>query len=178
MHNSENTAHRKSTGDVKGLILMSVVSIVLLTCSAVEAKSWRGIEPLRSTKSEVERLIGSRVVRCSVSACLYELPDEIVFVLYSTDATCKNDEATTSWKVPVGTVIEIGIRFKQDKPLSELDFDLSKFKTDNDEHLPGWIYYVNLEGGVRIEGGLETASSITYFQKAKDNHLRCPSVKQ
>ena len=163
---------------MKALRLLSFVSIVLLTCNSVEAKSWRGIEPLRSTKSDVERLIGSRVVRCSVSACIYELPDEIVFVVYSTDASCKNDEATTSWKVPVGTVIEISVRFKQDKPLSELHFDLSKFKRDDDEHLPGWIYYVNLEDGVRVEGGLETASSITYFQRAKDNHLRCPSVKK
>jgi hypothetical protein len=77
----------------------------------------------------------------------------------------------------VGTVIEIGIHFKQDKELSELEFDLSKFKKVEDTHLPGWIYYVNLDEGVRVEAGLRTASGVTYFQSSKDNYLRCPAFK-
>lgn len=161
---------------MKTFTLLSAIWIVFLSCNSVEAKPWRGIEPLRSTRADVERLIGSNVVRCGASACIYELDDEIVFVLYSTDASCKNDDATTAWRVPVGTVIEIGVRFKEDKPLSELEFDLSTFVRVEDKHLPGWIYYVNLEEGVRVEGGLKTASSITYFQSAKDNHLHCPSA--
>jgi len=46
----------------------------------------------------------------------------------------------TSWKVPVGTVIEISVRFKQDKPISDLGLDLSKFDKLEDKHLSGWIY--------------------------------------
>jgi len=127
---------------------------------------------------EVERLIGSQVVRCGGSGCIYELAEETVFVLYATDSSCKNDGATRAWKVPVDTVIEIGIHFKEDKPLSELPFDLSKFLRVEDEHLPGWIYYVNLDEGVRIEGGLKTASGVTYLPSAKDNNLRCPLAKR
>lgn len=163
---------------MKALTLLIVTSIVFLNCASVEAKPWRGIEPLRSTRADVERLIGSQVVRCGGSACIYELDEEIVFVLYATDSCGKNDGATSAWRVPVGTVIEIGVRFKEDKPLSELPFDLSKFKRVDDKHLPGWIYYINLDEGVRVEGGLKTASSVTYFQSAKDNHLRCPSANE
>jgi hypothetical protein len=157
---------------------LSVVSIVFLSCNSVEAKPWRGIEPLRSTRADVERLIGTKVIRCGGSACIYELDEEIVFVLYSADSSCKNDDATSAWKVPVGTVIEIGVRFKEDKPLSELGFDLSKFEKVEDKHLPGWIYYVNLDEGVRVEGGLKTASSVTHFHSAKDNYLRCPAANK
>jgi hypothetical protein len=78
--------------------------------------------------------------------------------------------------VPVGSVIVFGVRFKEDRPLTELEFDLSKFERIEDIHLPGWIYYVNLHEGVRVEGGQKTASSVTYFQTAKDNHLHCPSM--
>ena len=162
---------------MKLLTLFAVILIGFLSYS-VEAKDWRGIEPLRSTRADVERLIGSQVVRCGGSACIYELDEEIVFVLYAKDSSCKNDDATTAWRVPVGTVIEIGVRFKEDKPLAELEFDLSKFERVEDKHLPGWIYYVNLDEGVRVEGGLTTASSITYFQSAKDNHLHCPSANK
>ena len=160
--------------------LWSVImaTLIFLSSVSVEAKPWRGIEPLHSTRTDVERLVDSKVVRCANSACIYDVGEEIVFILYSTDSTCRNEGATTSWKVRAGTVIEIGVHFKEDKPLSQLGFDLSKFEKVEDKHLPGWIYYVNLEEGVRVEGGLETASGVTYFQSAKDNHLRCPSREQ
>lgn len=124
------------------------------------------------------KTLGSKMIRCSDSACVYDLGDEVVFILYATDSTCKNDGPTTAWKVPVGTVIEISVHFKQDKPISELGLDLSKFDKVEDKHLPGWIYYVDLEEGLRVEGGLRTASGMTYFQRAKDNYLRCPSVNK
>jgi hypothetical protein len=155
-----------------------IAALIFLSSVSVEAKPWRGIEPLHSTRTDVERLVDSKVVRCANSSCIYDMGEEIVFVLYSTDSTCRNEGATTNWKVPVGTVIEIGVHFKEDRPLSQLGFDLSKFEKVEDQHLPGWIYYVNLEEGVRVEGGLETASGVTYFQSAKDNYLRCPSRKQ
>jgi hypothetical protein len=141
------------------------------------AKEWGGILPVHSTRADVERLFGSKVVRCGASACIYDVGEEIIFFLYATDSYCKNDDATTAWKVPVNTVIEIGVRFKEEKLLSELPFDLSKFERVEDQHLPGWIYYMNVDEGVRVEGGLKTASSVTYFQNAKDNSLRCKSDK-
>src|SRR5215207_8723933 len=143
--------------------LLTVTAIIFLLSNSVAAKAWSGIEPLHSTRADVERLFGSKVVRCGGSACIYDLGEEIAFVLYAADSNCKNDDATTGWKVPVGTVIEIGVHFKEDKLLSELGFDLSKFVRVEDEHLPGWIYYVNLDEGVRVEGGLITASGVTYL---------------
>ena len=154
-----------------------LIAFILFNCSSALAKAWRGIEPLHSTRDDVERLVGPQVLRCGGSACIYQLEKEIVSVLYASDSNCKNDDATSAWKVPVGTVIEVSVRFKEDKPLAELGFDLSKFEKSEDKHLPGWIYYVNQEEGVRVEGGLKTASSITYFQSSKDNELRCTSVK-
>ena len=158
------------------LLKFLILVLIVLYSSISQAKTWRGLQPLHSTRTDVERVFGSKVVRCGGSACIYELDKEIVFVLYASDSSCKNEGATTAWNVPVGTVIEIGVRFKEDKPLSELEFDLSKFERVEDKHLPGWIYYVNLDEGVRIEGGLKSASSVTYFQSAKDNHLRCPAA--
>ena len=159
---------------MKSLTLCSLVSLLLFNCSSAEAKSWRGIEPLHSTRNDVERLLGSQVVRCSRSSCIYELDEEIVFVLYASDSDCENKESTSAWKVPVGTVIEIGVHFKEEKELTQLEFDLAKFTKIEDKHLPGWIYYVNLDEGVRVEAGLRTASGVTYFQSSKDNYLRCP----
>jgi hypothetical protein len=151
--------------------------LLLLGCTSATAKPWRGIEPLHSTRADVERLVGPQVVRCGGSACIYELDEEIAFVLYASDSSCRNDSAESAWMVPVGTVIEIGIHFKKDKPLLELGLDLTKFEKIEDKHVRGLIYYVNLEEGLRVEGGLRTARGVTYFQSSKDNHLRCPKSK-
>src|ERR1051325_3907752 len=118
--------------------LFAVISLLFLQVHYIEAKPWRGIEPLHSTRADVERLLGSKVVRCGASSCIYELGEEKVFVLYATDSNCINNGATTAWKVPVDTVIEIGVHFKEDRPLSALGFDLSKFEKVEDVHLPGW----------------------------------------
>jgi hypothetical protein len=150
---------------------------LLLACTSATAKPWRGIEPMHSTRADVERLMGPKVVRCGGSACIYELDEEIAFILYASDSSCKNEGAASAWKVPVGTVIEIGIQFKKNKPLSELEFDLTKFERVEDKHMQGLIYYVNRDEGLRVEGGLRTASGITYFQSSKDNYLRCPKTQ-
>src|SRR5690242_19345840 len=135
--------------------------LFLLACASATAKPWRGIEPLHSTRADVERLMGPKVVRCGGSACIYELEEEIAFILYASDSRCKNDSAETAWMVPVGTVIEIGIHFKKDKPLSELEFDVTTFEKVEDKHMQGLIYYLNRDEGLRVEGGSRTASGIT-----------------
>ena len=158
--------------------LLTFLSMAFLCTISVQAKAWRGIEPLHSTRSDVERIIGSKVVRCGVSSCIYDLGDETVFVLYAKESNCNNNDTTTSWRVPAATVLEIGIHFKKDRALSELQFELSKFEQVEDKELPGWIYYLNVAEGVRIEGGFETASGITYFPAAKDKYLHCPTINK
>jgi hypothetical protein len=160
---------------MKALKPFAALLFVIFSNSFVEAKQWRGIEPLHSTKTDVERLLGLKMVRCGTSSCIYEVGEETVFVLYAAEATCKNSDARNRWKVPAGTVIEIGIQFKNERELSDLGFDLSKFEKVEDKELPGWIYYLNLKEGIRIEGGLRTVSGVTYFQSANDNYLRCPA---
>lgn len=148
--------------------------LLLIVCSSANAMAWRGIEPLHSTRADVERLLGPKVVRCGGSACVYELGEEIAFILYATDPSCKNDSAERAWKVPADTVIEIGIRFKRDRPISELEFDLTKFEKVEDKHIRGLVHYLNPDEGLRVEAGLTTVHSVTYFQSSKDNYLRCP----
>jgi hypothetical protein len=155
---------------------MAALSL-LLVCASAKAKAWRGIEPLHSTRADVERILGPKVVRCGGSACIYELEQEIAFVLYASDSSCKNDSAESAWMVPIGTVIEIGIHFKKDKPLSDLEFDIAKFEKVEDKHIRGLIYYVNVDEGLRVEGGSISARGVTYFQSSKDNYLRCPKKK-
>jgi hypothetical protein len=150
-----------------------VITILLLPLIP-DAKEWRGIVPLHSTRDDVDRLIGSKKLRCGGHSCLYDLGEETVLVSYSGEQTCKGDDASTGWKVPRETVIEINVHFKTERALSDLGFDLTRFERVENKEQPGWVYYRNREEGIEIEGGAKIATGINYFQRAEDNHLRCP----
>jgi hypothetical protein len=156
-------------------------SITVLT----DAKEWRGIIPLHSTRADVERLLGLSVPEALTGSCrcLYQLEDVNVHILYANGLPCgaaeQRDGRVGGWKVPRDTVIEIAVYFKSGRHLSELKIDESKYEKVTDPELPGLFYYTNVEEGVTIEVGGHEARSITYFAAAKDNNFRCssPNVK-
>jgi len=152
-------------------LLVPTAMLIPMLCYA---KEWRGIVPLHSTRADADRLIGTKKLRCGGLSCLYDLGQETVFVLYADEPSCKNDDATTSWKVPRDTVIEINIHFKLERSLKDLGLVLTKFSKRNDEELAGFIYYNDWDEGIEIEGTATTAMGINYYQEAKDNSLRCP----
>lgn len=154
----------------------SLLTSLLLICSYVmpsTAKEWCGIVPLHSTRADVERLLKVKPERCGGNACIYDLPDKIVVALYTQEPTCRNDDATTSWKVPAGTVIEITVNFKTPQSFSALDIDVTKYDRVPDKELKGLVYLSDYAQGVRMETSGDSVRAITYYPEAKDDHLRC-----
>lgn len=155
--------------------ILSWVWLIFAAGNISEARVRRGIRPLHSTRADVERLLGSSVKKCEISNCLYDLGNETVFIIYATGAPC-SDDAASAWDVPRDTVIEIGVTTKgrNGRPLSDLNFDTSKYKKIMDRENPGPVYYINEEDGLRIEvGGGHTYYGLTYFQEKKENYLLC-----
>jgi hypothetical protein len=145
--------------------------MIMLT-GMIHAAEWNGIRPLHSTRADVERIFGPNVRACKTLWCLYNLKDEIVWIQYAAGPPCGR-ERESAWQVPRDTVVEMNVNFKQERLLSELKFDLSKFVKTVDDHLIGWIYYANFADGIRVEGGEQTASVVNYFAEAKDRSLLC-----
>jgi hypothetical protein len=137
------------------------------------AKEWCGIVPLHSTRADVERIIKTKPVRCGGKACLYDLSDKTVFALYADEPTCRNDDATTSWKVPADTVIQITVNFKTPQPFSALDIDVTKYDRVPDKELHGLVYLTDYAQGVRMETSGDMIRAITYYPAATEDHLRC-----
>ena len=130
--------------------------------------------PLHSTWAEVERLLKVKAQGCRGNACLYDLPDKTVFAFYADEPTCRNDDVTTSWKVPRNTVIQITVRFKTQQTLSALDIDVTKYDRVPDKELHGLVYLSDYSQGVRMETSGDSVSGITYYPAASDDKLRCP----
>lgn len=158
---------------MKRRLLTSLLFIFVFVFSST-AKEWCGIVPLHSTRTDVERLLKVKPVRCGGGACLYELSDKTVFVLYAAELTCRNDDAKTSWKVPRDTVIEISIYFKTPQSFSALDIDVTQYDRVPDKELHGIVYLSDYAQGIRMETSGDTVIEITYYPAAKDDNLRCP----
>lgn len=153
-----------------GLILMTVSQTCL-------GKDWRGIIPLKSTRADVERLLGYQ----SGPLPTYYLSDSTVTFWYSR-CRCGDKCKDNDWNVPVDTVVSIRVGLKGIVRLADLGLDLTQFKKlPGDDDVPASFVYSNAEEGLAIEGGGEYASALIYGPRAKDDYLRCrhiPSPKK
>ena len=132
------------------------------------SRGWRGIMSMHSTRSDVERLIGSGINNYFVTR--YYLENENVLFHYST-GDCKSGKGV--WNVPVDTVIWITVHQKPNPQLSDLKIDESKFQKSQRGHIIGEEFYENEQGLTLMvyEGRVQT---FLYGPSAKEKNLRCP----
>ena len=135
---------------------------------------WRGLTPLRSTRSEVERLLG--VQKDSVGKTfIYETATETVHVSYS-EGTCK-ESGNGRWNVPSATVLQIRVYPRETILVRDLRVDLSRYQRRPDPIIPNWAFYSNDEDGMmiqtKLEDGREQVVIMTYGPTERDAQLRC-----
>jgi hypothetical protein len=157
-------------------MILTFLFVALATISHPQANSWHGIVPLRSTRADVEKLLGPPTPDSKAPyAADYKTNNERVFVLYST-GPC-NVEPSHGWNVPRGTVINITVEPNIKPKFADLKIDESKYEKRRDPEILHAAYYTNEEEGVSItvntDEGVVTA--ISYSPMSKDNHLRCPT---
>jgi hypothetical protein len=109
--------------------LTGCLLILLVLAIPLKAKEWRGIDPLYSTREDVERLLGPPTMGRSDTS-FYQFERERVSFEYST-GHCAN-----GWKAPSNTVISIWVtpsanqlRFK------DLKLNLKTYKRVQDGHV-------------------------------------------
>lgn len=153
-------------------ILMGLV-LIMLTASLTKAKGWHGIIPLRSTRIEVERLIGPPA---TPKGSIYKLKDEVVMIDYSA-GECE-DVRGTRWAVPRNTVISITVNPRNRLRACDLGFNLDSFKKINDPEVEDAVYFVNEDEGVNImsRASDEVVISVIYTAGHEDENLRCSKV--
>jgi hypothetical protein len=161
---------------IKTIITCAYAMLVMADLS--QARGWRGIVPLHSTRAEVERLLGAPKESRGV-ASTYDTKNERVNVSYS-DGVCKKGNSD-DWNVPRDTVVSFTVHPNSKLLVDDLNLDKTKYEKQRDPHLEGIVYYINREEGVFIDvrildGGVEDVDNITYESAATDDHLRCPGT--
>lgn len=149
--------------------------LVLLARTVVVAQDWRGIDPLKSTREDVERLLG-RPQRSSESTWYYKLTKEIVvfhFEIKSCDSWA--GKCGISWNVPPGTVKWIGVipRGKHRKDEYPILGDAKVYDTGS-----GLIQYSDNSAGLLVETYQNLVTLVNYYPKARQERLRCPQIDE
>jgi hypothetical protein len=144
--------------------------VIIFTLAGIShAQGWRGFVPLKSSRADIERLLGPSTERCK---CLYKSDAENVFIEY-TRATCGKGG---SWNVPPDTVITVTVYPKKNQKIAEFQVSDTKFKKTQDLHMGNILYYDNEEEGLLIEADAYSndVRSVTYYApKPVAKGLRC-----
>jgi hypothetical protein len=137
--------------------------ILLFGCIPISAKQWRGIVPLKSTRVDVERLLGK-----PNEYGRYQFPDEKVLITYST-GHCSG-KANCECLAPADTVVSIYILPERTISYSKLPIDKSQYqRLKSRPDLPS-ATYTNEKEGIRymVNERLDSVESIEILPTARD----------
>src|ERR1051325_10907549 len=148
----------------------------LLAANAASAKAWRGIEPLHSTRADVERLLGPPNSDKSPYMWTYDFPEERAFIDFSSGLPCE-EGLPGGWKVPKDTVIGITTYLTSMKKMSEVLTPGKEYEQTRAAHTPNVYYYADSDEGIRFTVVEEQVQSISYGPSAKDNGFSCGEYK-
>lgn len=149
---------------------------------AADAKEWRGITPLRSTRADVERLLGEpqpqktgtrSSVKNEIRSIYFLEEGEVYFVFAGKEVSSSVDCLGT---IPPGTVLMIQVTPKNDWTLSDLQLDEKRLKRFDPSQPPdlGYEGYIDQSEGLVIRTFKGRVDQINYLASAQDKHL-CPS---
>ncbi len=145
--------------------------LLLVAGTAVTAKEWRGIVPLKSTRQDVERLFGVPK-KSSARLAYYNLAREIVVFHFKT-GTCEGDRMGWTYDVPAGTVVSIGVIPKGVHRKEEYSLGSNPTRREYGEVV---TYYSDTSAGLTIETYKNVVTLVDYEPEASQDNMHCPKL--
>ena len=134
---------------MKGLLTQLAFAVLASALFIVDANAaqWRGIIPLKSTRLDVERLLGRPLSVKLKFYATYKLEDEEVRIDYSDKKLCtRTDECDC--RVPNDTVLHVVVHPKNEIRFSSLGLDTLTFNEIVNPENPNNVAYSNSETGL------------------------------
>ena len=150
-----------------------LILLILFTTYGL-GNEWNGIKILKSTKSDVERILDRPTPPdAAKGAAIYETKHGRVFVRYSVGGCDSLPSAV--WNVPEETVIGITVHPSPAIPLSKYKFDKKKFVMAPDTDILHLVEYKNLDDGIVfvVDTTEEVVVTVRYFPATNQKWLKC-----
>src|SRR5690349_7146107 len=165
---------------VRVSLFVTYLFFLLCTQQIPASTEWRGLEPLKSTRLDVERTLGPPNEKLDDQHLTYYFPDAVVFFEFSSNPKCHQKLPYTSWDVPPETLTGINIRLRRQPLVEETTIDLTKLKKIKGEpDLIGHYYYSTPDDGFTIEvGGKNYVMGYLYNPGSKYKDLLCEPANE
>lgn len=160
---------------------IALVAVVAVVCplpgvsspQADEGKGWRGLVPLRSTRRDVEALLGPPAPG---GDSFYQTNEATIFVRYS-DGPCEKGWPY-GWNVDKDTVVNIVVSPKEPIMFTDLNLDKNKYLQSRDSHINTRKLYANHSEGITLVVDEITGKvrSFTYHPTDSQQKLQCPDA--
>ena len=149
---------------------VSVLILVLVPAAAAQAKDWRGITPLLSTRGDVTRMLGPAASENDIRA-IYEFATEDVYIVFASEWSNLKCVA----ELPAGTVLLVKVTPKGAQDLTSLPVVREKLKEFDPSEPPnsGYRGYVDEDQGVVIRTLQGKVDQVSYIATKADAN-RCP----
>ncbi len=155
---------------------ISLLFMPLFLCclsNQISAESWKGITPLHSSRTDVERILGVKSAGEGVDE--FKVDMDTVQIRYTTKP-CQPGEGG-KWNVTVGTVTSIWVITHNEVLFDKLGLDLRNFKRSSTDVANNIIYTDDKNGIVfEINEWNNKVLAFYYYEREKDRQMRC-SVK-
>jgi hypothetical protein len=139
---------------------------------------WKGLVPLRSTRADVELLLGKPAMSPR-SFDIYKTESERVDVRYSV-GPCE-PSPVERWNVAKDIVISMEVIPQRTISVASLHLDAKRYVRIQESHPENWVQYWNRDDGVIVHSILQGKTEYLYFIEyrptAKDKSLRCSDNK-
>jgi len=151
--------------------ILLLCGLILLLLPRANAQDWHKIVPLRSTRADVEQLLGHNHESYGVD---YELKDGVLSIEYSS-GPCRKGRRS-GWNVPEDVVISFSFSAKNKQRETDLKLDRKKFRRVIDTHTGGITYYINDKDGITYEVQQGLVEGVEYYPPKKYAHLYCGNL--
>ncbi|HKC65387.1 MAG TPA: hypothetical protein VKB86_17225 [Pyrinomonadaceae bacterium] len=149
--------HSVKTNIISGLVFLFLSAIIS------DAKEWRGLVPLKSTRADVERLLGK-----PGKYGRYQFDNERANIYYAEGSCNKVDDCRCL--VPSDVILEISVDLEVEMRFSTLNIDRTKYKKKIIIPDGSQAIYSNDEEGIiyTVDEVHDDVISIEYLPSAKD----------
>jgi hypothetical protein len=138
------------------------------SCQNIE-QGWKGIKSLKSSRAEVEKILGKGEVDRS-GYFRYSVPDAFVRINYSVAPCSIAPMNRGKFRIPENTVIDYYVVPKESLRLEDLKFNREEFYKDTSGDVTDKIVYANQSNSILINvdnrNGSELVATI-YFNPTK-----------
>ena len=131
-------------------------------------QNWRQIVPLKSSRTDVEGLLGPTQ---QAFFATYQLKEGNLFIEYSS-GPC-TEERKGGWNVPKDVVISVSFSPKRKRRIAAIKLASKKFRKVIDQHVVGITYYINDKDGITYQVQEGKIDSVEYGPTKRDGHLYC-----